>query len=71
MIFDFKCRECGTTKEHWVTSSTRTVRCNCGGDANRVISGVTSILDPISGDFPGATAKWAKHHEMMAKRSSY
>jgi len=70
MLFDFRCRECGEKEEHWVTSSTTQVRCKCGGEANRVISGVQSILDPISGDFPGATLTWARHHEKMAKQSS-
>lgn len=70
MIFDFRCRECKALEEHWVNSETRTMECECGGVADRVISGVTSILDPISGDFPGATLSWAKHHEQAAKQSS-
>ena len=67
MILDFRCRECDELEEHWVASDTKTVRCKCGGEAVRVISGGNVTLDPISGDFPGATLKWARHHENAAK----
>lgn len=70
MLFDFKCRKCGETEEHWVSSSVRTVRCKCGQEATRVINGGKAILDPISGDFPGATMKWARHHEKAAQQQS-
>lgn len=67
MIFDFRCDKCGTKEEHWVTSDTRTVRCKCGAEAARCLGGKT-YLDPISGDFPGATLKWARHHEQAAQK---
>jgi len=70
MLIDFRCKTCSTKEEHWVSSDTTTVRCKCGGEATRVISGGNFNLDPISGHFPGATLKWAKHHEKMAKQSS-
>ena len=70
MLFDFKCSKCGATEEHWVGSDVRTVRCKCGSDANRMVTGGNVYLDPISGDFPGATMKWARHHEKAAKQSS-
>jgi putative FmdB family regulatory protein len=71
MLFDFRCGQCKALEEHWVTSSTTQVRCKkCGGAANRVISGTMTSLDPISGDFPGATLKWARHHEQAAKKQS-
>lgn len=69
MLFDFKCRTCGTKEEHWVNSSVRTVRCKCGAEADRMAGGKT-YLEPFSGDFPGATLRWARHHEQAAKRSS-
>jgi hypothetical protein len=70
MIFDFKCSK-GHKEEYWVKSSVRTVRCKvCDEEATRCISGAMVSLDPISGDFPGATMKWAKHHERAAKQSS-
>lgn len=70
MIIDFRCQTCNKIEEHWVHSSTRQVRCKCGEVATRVISGTMPVLDPISGDFPGATMKWARHHEQAAKQSS-
>ena len=69
MLFDFRCRKCGEKEEHWVSSSVYTVRCKCGAEADRCAGG-TAVLDPISGDFPGATLKWARHHEQAAKQSS-
>lgn len=70
MLYDFKCPK-GHLEEHWVTSDTREVRCNkCGDVANRMITGGYAVLDPLSGDFPGATLKWARHHEQAAKQSS-
>jgi hypothetical protein len=70
MLFDFRCQQCKELEEHWVTSSTHQVRCKCGGTANRVVSGTMPNLDPLSGDFPGATLKWARHHEQAAKKQS-
>lgn len=71
MLFDFKCEDCNKVEEHWVASDCRQVRCKvCDGTANRMISGVMTILDPMSGDFPGSTLKWARHHEQMAKRNT-
>jgi hypothetical protein len=67
MLFDFRCRSCGELEEHSVKSDTRKVRCSCGGEADRVITGTMASLDPLSGDFPGATLKWARHHEQAAK----
>ena len=66
MLFDFRCLN-GHKTEHWVKSDVRTVRCKCGADASRLSTGGHARLDPLSGDFPGATLKWAKHHEKMAK----
>jgi hypothetical protein len=70
MLYDFRCPK-GHVEEHWVKSNTKTVRCkSCGEDSDRIISGGNFVLDPLSGDFPGATLKWAKHHEATAKQSS-
>lgn len=67
MLFDFRCRECDKLEEHWVKSDVAEVRCSCGGTQDRVISGTMPVLDPLSGDFPGSTMKWARHHEKKAK----
>lgn len=71
MIFDFRCGTCDHVEEKWVKSDVYTQQCSeCGSVSNRLVSGGHAVLDPISGDFPGATMKWARHHEQMAKKSS-
>jgi hypothetical protein len=35
----------------------------CGKDAHRQISAPRISLDPVSGDHPQATARWAKQRE--------
>lgn len=69
MLFDFKCKKCEKKEEHWVGSDVREVRCSCGGTATRMTGGAMAILDPLSGDYPGATMKWARHHEKAARNS--
>lgn len=67
-LYDFKCLN-GHITEHFVNSETRTVKCpECDQDAKRIISPVTSVLDAISGDYPGATMKWAREHSKAAKK---
>lgn len=68
MLFDFRCNECEKTEEHWTKSDVREMRCSCGGTQVRLIGGKMAILDPLSGDYPGATMKWARHHEKAAKQ---
>ena len=71
ILFDFKCTSCGTVHERLVRSDTRTVDCKeCGCAATRIISPVRCKLDPISGDFPGATIAWEKRHLDGAKPKS-
>jgi hypothetical protein len=36
--------------------------------ARKIISPVRSLLDPISGDFAGATMKWARDRERKMKK---
>lgn len=70
MLFDFKCPD-GHITEHLVTSDTTEVRCTeCEKTASRMITGTTTVLDAISGDFPGATIAWARKHEKAAKNST-
>lgn len=62
-IFDFKCVN-GHVFEAFVDSELRQTPCKeCTEVAVRVISPVRSLLDPISGTFPGATMKWARNRE--------
>ena len=58
-LFDFRC-PCGQVFEDLVNSNTTTSRCGCGLEAKRIVSPVRSQLDPISGDFPDATRRWAR-----------
>lgn len=61
-IFDFRCKANHIT-EHLVDTES-TVDCpECGEKAVKIISPVNFTLDPVSGDFPGATMKWARDHE--------
>lgn len=67
MLFDFKCSK-GHVTEKLVSSDTKEITCpDCGSDALRQISAVRTKLDPISGDFPGATMKWARQREEQIK----
>lgn len=64
LLFDFTCAK-GHTTERLVNSSAMDIVCDCGATAHRVISAPRLKIDPISGDFPGATMKWEK---MRAKQ---
>lgn len=68
IMFDFRCSGCGSTFEKLVTRDVHQAQCpKCGGGAARQISPVRAKLDPISGDFPGATYRWERQHEKAAK----
>ena len=68
ILYDFRCTN-GHEFEEYVESSVTQSRCRCGADAKRLVSGGNFELDPISGDFPSATKKWADKHEQAAKTS--
>jgi hypothetical protein len=71
MLIDFRCSQpdCREVHEEWVATGTRSAVCpKCFSISYRIVSPVRSVLDPISGHFPSATDKWAKHHEEAAKR---
>jgi len=40
----------------------------CGETSSKIISATKTVLDPISGSFPGATMKWARDREQKIKR---
>lgn len=66
-VYDFKCPK-GHITEQFVSDFTEEADClECGESAWRIISGGNFKLDAISGDFPGATLKWAREHEKAAK----
>ena len=59
-MYDFKCEQ-NHQMEALVYETTKELPCEeCDGIATRIISPTTIYLDPISGDHPSATAKWAK-----------
>jgi hypothetical protein len=66
-IRDFQCPD-GHTKEYFVSDDVVLTRCECGKDAKRVISPIRSVLEPHSGDFAGATMKWARDRERKIKQ---
>lgn len=59
-MFDFECTNSHNT-EAFVEVDTKEVQCGeCGEIATRILSSPRLGLDPICGDFPSATARWAK-----------
>jgi hypothetical protein len=62
-LFDFQCSDNHVT-ESLVSSDVTEHPCRlCQKTAQRIISPVKAKLDAISGDFPGATMKWAKNRQ--------
>lgn len=62
-MFDFKCED-GHVNERLVDGDCSELPClDCDLTAKKIISPVRSALDPISGDFMGATAKWVKQRQ--------
>ena len=60
-IFEFRCED-EHTNESYVDSECMSINCtDCDKIARRIVSAVRSKLDPISGDFMGATTKWEKN----------
>jgi hypothetical protein len=67
LLFDFRCPDNHVT-EALVASDEREHLCGlCNKMAHRIITACHIALDPISGDFPGATMKWAKQREQKIK----
>ena len=63
LLFDFKCED-GHVNERLVKSGVTHTPClDCNKMAEKIISPVRSALDPISGDFLGATEKLAKNRQ--------
>lgn len=67
-VFEFKCED-GHISQQFTYDDVEEINCKeCGKQAWRIISPVRSKLDPVKGDFPGATMKWAKEHERAAAK---
>ncbi len=74
ILFDFKC-SAGHISEHLVHRTTEKVTCPvCHTDAVKQLAAPRSKLEGITGDFPGAYAKWERNHRQaldVAKSKSY
>ena len=64
---DFLCDSCGKVEERYIDSCISTIRCDCGGVANRLIGMPRVALDGTDPGFPGAYDKWARIREDNAK----
>ena len=68
IILEFKCEE-GHVNERFVEDDCTHILClDCDKIAKRIVSAVRSKLDPISGDFMGATRQWAKNREQKLQQ---
>lgn len=66
-LFDFQCQE-GHVTESFVNNDVLESDCKvCGQTAARILTAPRVFLDPISGDFPGATMSWAAKREKHMK----
>jgi hypothetical protein len=67
LIFDFRCPDNHVTEALVASDETEHTCGLCNKIATRIISPVRCSLDPICGDFVGATMKWAKQREQKIK----
>lgn len=66
-MFEFVCDE-GHISEALIDSEVREIPCRvCGSVASRIMSAVRCELEGITGDFPGAYAKWNNKHREAAR----
>ncbi len=66
-IYDFKCPD-GHITEKFVETSVKQIVCPvCRQQSTRLVSFARPVLDVISGDFPGATLKWARGRQEKIK----
>jgi len=63
-VYDFKCSGCSYIEEKYVRSDDRESVCSiCNELSQRQLAAPMSKLDPLSGDFAGATIKWSKQRQ--------
>lgn len=66
-LFDFLCEE-GHSQERLVSDEVTKLPCEvCGKDSNRVISAPRINLEPFSGIYPQATARWERNRAEKMK----
>ncbi len=67
LLRDFKCQSCGQEYEKFIDTEQHYIMCGCGCKAHKIIGMPRVALEGLSGDFPGAHAKWARIREDNAK----
>lgn len=66
-MFEFKCPD-GHKFEKYIDNSIYQLSCViCSQPSDRLVGGARPMLDPISGDFPSATRKWAINRDKKIK----
>lgn len=67
-IYNYRCSE-GHITEHMskIADREQQIVCECGNWAHYTISAPSVKLEGITGDFPGAYAKWEKNHMQKLK----
>lgn len=68
LLFDFKCDK-GHVNERMAKPDCTHMPClDCDGMSKKLIPAVRSKLDPLSGDFIGATDKWIRNRQQKLKQ---
>ena len=63
-VFDFECSSCGYIDEVFVNSDKRISHCSqCSQQSHRLLAAPINKLEPHSGEFAGATMKWARQRQ--------
>ena len=65
-LYDFRCPN-GHTSEHLVKPDVKHIRCECGAEADRIISPVNFAVDGSDPAWPTAHDKWVREHEAAGK----
>jgi|TARA_R110000824_G_scaffold159471_1_gene333859 hypothetical protein len=66
-IYEFRCPE-GHRSEKFIDETIYQISCKiCKQESTRVVSCRGISLDPISGDYPSTTMKWAKMRQEKIK----
>ena len=67
-IYEFLCPD-GHTNNEFVDETVRQTECEtCGKESTRIVSAVPSVLDPLSGDYPSSTMKWAQNRQQQIQK---
>lgn len=68
VLNDFNCPHCGT-KEYFADSEATTVRCECGLEANKIVTQVNAVFNAHSKNATTkAKMKWAKQREQKLRQ---